>query len=73
MTPSLGSWTLDADTGRPQFVPINSAFEEPRNGDGWSVIARLVAVFWNVEGQGVTVYNPAGVRARTLIELREAR
>ena len=61
------------DTGRPLLVPVNPNYEAPPNGDGWSVIARLVAVFWNVDGQEITVYNPAGVRARALLALRGSR
>jgi hypothetical protein len=54
------------DQGRPHLVPINPSYDEPANGDGWGVIARLVAVIRKTAGMKVTFVNPDGLRPSDL-------
>ncbi len=56
----------DADQGRPRLHPVNKAHGEPEDGEGWGVIARLVAVIRQEDGLKKTWYLPTGLRPRHL-------
>jgi len=50
------------DQGRPHLEPINPEYNEPPNGDGWGVIARLVCVLRTVGQIERRWYSPHGLR-----------
>lgn len=56
----------DPRGSRPKLQPINPRYDSPEDGDGWSVIARLVAVVRRVDGMERTWYLPDGLRPRHL-------
>lgn len=51
---------------RSTLHPINAAYGEPEDGDGWGIIARLVAVERNEDGVIRNWFQPAGLRRRHL-------
>ena len=58
----------DQNLGRPRLVPVNPAHHAPSDGDGWGVIARLVAVLRTIDGLRRSWYIESGLRPRHLID-----
>lgn len=54
------------DSGRPLLVPINSSYNAPPDGDGWSVLARLVAVIRRDRVEK-SWYEASGLRPEDLV------
>jgi len=52
---------------RNRLVPINPAYDEPDDGDGWGVIARLVAVIRKSDRPKKTWYWPDGLKPSDLM------
>lgn len=57
---------LRYEDGRPVLHPVNPAYGEPADGDGWGVIARLVGVIRKVDGLERTWFLADGVRVKHL-------
>lgn len=55
------------DKGLPHLVPINPQYDEPENGDGWGVIAKLVVVIRQGERIKHHFIKPEGIRPDDLI------
>lgn len=55
---------LRYEDGRPVLHSVNPNHEDPSDGDGWGVIARLVGVIRKVDGMEKTWYLPEGLRAK---------
>lgn len=53
----------DDEAQRPLLQAINPEFQSPPDGDGWGVIARLVAVIRSFDGPEQTWYYPQGLTA----------
>ena len=51
----------DQERGRVILHPINERYDEPADGDGWGVIARLVGVVRERDGMKQTFYRPEGL------------
>ena len=58
----------DAERGRPRLHPVNPAHGEPEDGEGWGVIARLVAVLRQEDGLKKTWFLATGLRPRHLAD-----
>ena len=58
----------DAEGGRPRLHPVNPAHGEPEDGEGWGVIARLVAVLRQEDGLKKTWFLATGLRPRHLAD-----
>ena len=58
----------DAERGRPRLHPVNPAHGEPEDGEGWGVIARLVAVLRQEDGLKKTWFLQTGLRPRHLAD-----
>ena len=56
----------DNQLGRPRLLPVNPSHEAPPDGDGWGVIARLVAVLRTIDGLRRTWYLETGLRPKHL-------
>lgn len=56
----------DAEEGRPRLKPVNPAHDSPNDGDGWGVIARLVAVLRTQDGIKKTWFGEDGLRPDNL-------
>ena len=56
----------DEKLGRNVLHPLNGS-ESPEDGEGWGVIARLVAVIRTVDGLKKTWYLPSGIRPKHLL------
>lgn len=52
----------DEKSNRPRLLPLNPEHDEPEDGDGWGVIARLVVVERTVRGVRFQAYNQYGIR-----------
>ncbi len=63
---TVKSLEYDEKLGRPRLHPVNPASGTPEDGDGWGVIARLVAVVRNTDGLKRTWYLETGLRAKHL-------
>jgi Peptidase S24-like len=57
----------DNEAGRSRLHPINPDYEDPDDGDGWGVIARLVAVVRQSDGPEKSWFYPKGLRVRHLV------
>jgi hypothetical protein len=57
----------DNEAGRSRLHPINPDYEDPDDGDGWGVIARLVAVVRQSDGPEKSWIYPKGLRVRHLV------
>jgi hypothetical protein len=56
----------DDALGRPRLHPVNPSSGEPEDGEGWGVVARLVAVIRNTDGLRRTWYMDTGLRPKHL-------
>ena len=63
-TVKLLAWDEESKANR--LVPINPAYDNPPDGDGWGVIARLVHVSREVDGGERSWYRPKGLRPKDL-------
>jgi transcriptional regulator with XRE-family HTH domain len=57
----------DAEEGRDRLIPVNPKYTSPDDGDGWGVVARLVAVIRENDGPERTWYWPSGLRPKHLL------
>lgn len=55
------------DHGQPHLKPINPDYDEPENGEGWEVIARLVAVIRQGDRIKQTFARNEGIRPEDLL------
>ncbi|MCW5936759.1 MAG: LexA family transcriptional regulator [Fimbriimonadaceae bacterium] len=60
--PTVKQLVWDAQSNRPVLKPINPSYDSPADGEGWGVIARLVAVVRRVEGLEKTWLLAEGLR-----------
>lgn len=56
----------DAERKRPVLNPINDTYGEPEDGEGWGIIARLVAVERMEDGVMRNWYSAPGMRRKSL-------
>lgn len=56
----------DAQRSRSTLSPINPAYSEPDDGDGWGVIAKLTGVIRMIDGLERTWRQPDGLTSRHL-------
>jgi transcriptional regulator with XRE-family HTH domain len=57
----------DRELHRPRLMPVNPMTDEPEDGDGWYIAARLVGVIRTTDGPEKTWYWPAGLRPSHLL------
>jgi len=57
----------DGDSRRSRLHPINPDYDEPADGEGWGVIARLVAVVRSSDGPEQSWFYANGLRVRHLV------
>lgn len=56
----------DDSLGRPRLLPVNPSRGAPEDGEGWGVIARLVAVLRNTDGLKRSWFLETGLRPKHL-------
>jgi hypothetical protein len=64
---TVKSLEYDEKLGRPRLLPVNPASGQPEDGEGWGVIARLVAVIRSTDGLRRTWFMDTGLRAKLLV------
>ncbi|MCH8978307.1 MAG: S24 family peptidase [Armatimonadetes bacterium] len=64
VTVKLLEW--DPDAQQPRLTPVNPAYKAPEEGEGWHVIARLVAVLRASEAPKRTWFWEPGLRPKHL-------
>jgi transcriptional regulator with XRE-family HTH domain len=63
----------DPGANRPVLAPVNPAYGQTDDGDGWAVTARLVAVVRRQDGVEQTWYSPEGLRVKYLAGAEAAK